>query len=125
MIQKENFEHRLKELDWTLYRLAREFAEYRAAGQDVSAASRYHSSISKAIENPSKSKLETIEDVVKVLNGKLTILWEPGKLVTIRLEDETIEAIAEKYNVSVADLMTINGFEPRDILIPNQRVFVD
>jgi Reverse transcriptase (RNA-dependent DNA polymerase) len=96
MIQKENFEHRLKELDWTLYRLAREFAEYRAAGRDVSAASRYHSSISKAIENPSKSKLETIEDVVKVLNGELTILWEPGKVVTIRLEDETIEALKQR-----------------------------
>jgi LysM repeat protein len=45
--------------------------------------------------------------------------------VHIVTEDETIEAIAAKYNVSVTDLMTINGFEPRDILIPNQRVFVD
>jgi LysM repeat protein len=45
--------------------------------------------------------------------------------VHIVTEDETIEAIASKYNVSVSDLMAINGFEPRDILIPNQRVFVD
>ncbi|MDB9447400.1 RNA-directed DNA polymerase [Anabaena sp. CS-542/02] len=96
MIQNEDFEQRLKELDWTLYKLAKEFAEHRAADGDVSPASRYHSSISKAIENPGKSKLETIEDIVQVLNGELTILWEPGRVVTIRLEDETIEALKQR-----------------------------
>ncbi|MDB9374077.1 RNA-directed DNA polymerase [Nodularia sphaerocarpa] len=96
MIQKEDFEQRLKKLDWTLYKLAKEFAEYRAIGGDVSPASRYHSSISKAIENPGKSRLETIEDVVQVLNGELTILWEPGRVVTIRLEDETIAALKQR-----------------------------
>ncbi|MCC5624178.1 RNA-directed DNA polymerase [Nostoc sp. CHAB 5715] len=96
MIHKDDLEHRLKELDWTLYRLAKEFAEYRATGGVVSPASRYHSSISKAIESPGKSRLETIEDIVQVLNGELTILWEAGKVVTIRLEDETIEALKQR-----------------------------
>ena len=93
MMQKEDFEHRLNNLNWTLYRLAKEFAKYRAAGGDISPASRYHSSISKAIENPGKSRLETIEDVVQVLNGELTIVWEAEKVVTIRLEEETLEAL--------------------------------
>jgi len=96
MIQKDDFEHRLKDLDWTLYRLAKEFAEYRATSGDVSPASRYHSSIGKAIENPGKSRLETIEDIIQVLNGELTILWEAEKVVTIRLEDETIEALKQR-----------------------------
>ncbi|MFB2879514.1 RNA-directed DNA polymerase [Floridanema aerugineum] len=96
MIQKHDFDQRLKDLDWTLYTLAKKFSEYRAAGGDVSPASRYHSSISKAIENPGKSRLETIEDIVQVLNGELTILWEPGKIVTVRLEDETIEALKQR-----------------------------
>lgn len=96
MIQKEDFEQRLKELDWTLYRLAKEFAEYRATGGDISPASRFHSSISKAIESPGKSKLETIEDIVQVLDGEITILWEAGKVVTIRLEDETLEALKQR-----------------------------
>jgi hypothetical protein len=96
MIHKEDFEQRLKDLDWTLYKLAKEFAEYRATGGDVSPASRYHSSIGKAIENPGKSRLETIEDIVQVLNGELTILWDAGKLVTIRLEDETLEALKQR-----------------------------
>ncbi|WP_257236123.1 hypothetical protein [Nostoc sp. 'Peltigera malacea cyanobiont' DB3992] len=96
MIHKEDFDQRLKELDWTLYRLAKEFAEYRAVGGDISPASRYHSSISKAIESPGKSRLETIEDIVQVLNGELTILWEAEKVVTIRLEDETLEALKQR-----------------------------
>ncbi|MBD1212406.1 MAG: RNA-directed DNA polymerase, partial [Dolichospermum circinale Clear-D4] len=96
MIYKEDFEQRLKDLDWTLYKLAKEFAEYRATGGDVSPASRYHSSIGKAIENPGKSRLETIEDIVQVLNGELTILWDAGKVVTIRLEDETLEALKQR-----------------------------
>ncbi|QSV55924.1 MAG: RNA-directed DNA polymerase [Dolichospermum sp. UKL201] len=96
MIYKEDFEQRLKDLDWTLYKLAKEFAEYRATGGDISPASRYHSSIGKAIENPGKSRLETIEDIVQVLNGELTILWDAGKVVTIRLEDETLEALKQR-----------------------------
>jgi hypothetical protein len=96
MIHKKDFEQRLKDLDWTLYKLAKEFAEYRARGGDVSPASRYHSSIGKAIENPGKSRLETIEDIVQVLNGELTILWDVDKIVTIRLEDETLEALKQR-----------------------------
>lgn len=96
MIHKDDFEQRLKDLDWTLYKLAKEFAEYRAIGGDVSPASRYHSSISKAIENPGKSRLETIQDIVQVLNGELTILWDAKKVVTIRLEDETLEALKQR-----------------------------
>lgn len=99
MISKKDIEQRLQELDWTLYRLAKEFAELRAnrAGEkEVPPASRYHTSLGKAIDNPGTSKLETIEDIVQVLNGELTILWEAGKVVTIRLEDETIEALKQR-----------------------------
>ncbi|MDP5338823.1 MAG: hypothetical protein NWQ28_09650, partial [Nodularia sp. (in: cyanobacteria)] len=99
MINNQNIEQRLQELDWTLYRLAKEFAELRAnrAGEkEVPPASRYHTSLGKAIDNPGTSKLETIQDIVQVLNGELTILWEPGRVVTIRLEDETIEALKQR-----------------------------
>lgn len=99
MISKKDIEQRLQELDWTLYRLAKEFAELRAdrAGEkETPPASRYHTSLGKAIDNPGTSKLETIEDIVQVLNGELTILWESGKVVTIRLENETIEALKQR-----------------------------
>jgi len=96
MIHGEEFEQRLDNLNWTLYRLAKEMAEYRSSGGEVSPASRYHSSIGKALENPRKSRLETIEDIVQVLNGELRIIWEPDQVVTIRLENQTIEALKQR-----------------------------
>ncbi|MBS3029007.1 MAG: RNA-directed DNA polymerase [Dolichospermum sp. DET50] len=99
MISKKDIEQRLQDLDWTLYRLAKEFAELRAnrtGAKEVPPASRYHTSLGKAIDNPGASKLETIEDIVQVLNGEFTILWEAGKVVTIRLEEETLEALKQR-----------------------------
>lgn len=69
MVSKKDIEQRLQELDWTLYRLAKEFAELRAnrAGEkEAPPASRYHTSLGKAIDNPGTSKLETIKDIVQV-----------------------------------------------------------
>lgn len=98
MIQAEELEKRLQDLDWTLYRLAKEVAELRATRtrEDVLPPSRYHTTLSKAIKTPSTSKLETIEDIVKVLNGELMIFWEADQVVSIRLEEQTMEALKEK-----------------------------
>jgi Reverse transcriptase (RNA-dependent DNA polymerase) len=96
MIQSKDLEERLQELGWTLYRLAKEFAQMRTEGGVVHPVTRYHGSIGKAIENPGKSKLETIEDIVKALDGELTIVWEPDKVVTVPLDDELMEALNEK-----------------------------
>lgn len=99
MISKKDIEQRLQELGWTLYKLAKDFAELRsnrAGEKETPPASRYHTSLGKAIDNPGTSKLETIEDIVQVLNGKLTILWEPGRVITIRLENEIIDALKQR-----------------------------
>ncbi len=71
----------------------------------------------RGVAAPVKKEEKKKEEAPKAIYKRMTV-----HIVT---EDETIEAIASKYNVSVDDLMTINGFEPRDVLIPNQRVFVD
>ena len=96
MIHKEDLEQRLEDLGWTLYKLAKQFSEMRAVDGDVSPATRYHSAIGKAMENPAKSKLETIEGIVQALNGELTIVWEPGRVVTVRLDDEQMAALEER-----------------------------
>lgn len=96
MIRKEDLEQRLEDLGWTLYKLAKQFSEMRAVDGEVSPATRYHSAIGKAMENPAKSKLETIEGIVQALNGELTIVWELGRVVTIRLDDEQMAALEER-----------------------------
>ena len=96
MISKEDLEQRLEDLGWTLYKLAKQFSEMRAVDGEVSPATRYHSAIGKAMENPAKSRLETIEGIVQALNGELTIVWEPGRVVTMRLDDEQMAALEER-----------------------------
>lgn len=96
MIRKEQLEERLQALGWTLYRLAKEFAQMRTEGGEMPPVTRYHGSIGKAIENPGKSKLETIEDIVKAMDGELTIAWEPDKVIVLQLDDALMEALNEK-----------------------------
>lgn len=49
------------------------------------------------------------------------------KRLTVHIvqEDETLQSIANRYNISLENLLTINELEASDILIPNQRIFVD
>ena len=96
MIRKEDLEQRLQDLGWTLYKLAKQFSEIRAVGGEVSPATRYHTSIGKAMENPAKSRLETIEGIVQALNGDITIVWDSKRSVTVRLDDKLMEALNER-----------------------------
>lgn len=96
MIRKEYLEQRLEQLGWTLYRLAKQYSENKAEDGDASPVTRYHSAISKAMENPAKSKLETVEGIVDALNGELRIVWEPGRVITLQLDNEQMTALEER-----------------------------
>ncbi|PNW35882.1 UNVERIFIED_CONTAM: hypothetical protein BEN50_17055 [Euhalothece sp. KZN 001] len=72
----------LKQKDRTMYWIAKEISKKRTEGK--SPASRYHSAISKAVDHPQKSRLETIVDIVEALGGEITINWEGEKKETTR-----------------------------------------
>jgi hypothetical protein len=76
--------------------LAKQYSENKAKDGDASPATRYHSAISKAMENPAKSKLETVEGIVEALNGELKIVWEPGRVITLELDNEQMAALEER-----------------------------
>ena len=96
MISKKDLEQRLEQLGWTLYRLAKQYSENKAKDGDASPATRYHSAIGKAMENPARSKLETIEGILEALGGELKIIWEQEKTITLQLDNEQIAALQEK-----------------------------
>lgn len=96
MISKKDLEQRLEQLGWTLYRLAKQYSENKAKNGDASPATRYHSAIGKAMDNPARSKLETIEGIVEALGGELRITWESEKTITLQLDNEQISALKEK-----------------------------
>ncbi|MBW4512864.1 MAG: hypothetical protein KME64_41210 [Scytonematopsis contorta HA4267-MV1] len=74
---------RLAELRWNIYRLAKEHAKNIGSS---SPASRYHTSLSKALANIDKSSFGTIKSIVQALRGEIFIVWsdvpseEKGKL---------------------------------------------
>ena len=74
---KFQIEQRLQQLDWTLYKLAKEVSALRAtrSGKPPYPAVRYHSAICKALTIPEQSKLETITEIVEALGGTVQITW--------------------------------------------------
>lgn len=75
-ITTQEIEKRLEGLGWTLYKLAKSFALLKANGGEVSPVTRYHNAIGKAMENPAKSRLETIEGIIEALGGKIEVVWD-------------------------------------------------
>ena len=74
---KQQITARLDELNWTLYRLAKEVSALRAtrSGTTPYPAVRYHSAISKALVIPEQSKFETLTEMVEALGGTIQITW--------------------------------------------------
>ena len=79
---KELLELRLEDLGWTLYKLAKKYAEI--TGEENSPATRYHSAIGKFFEEPERSKLKTVENVIKALGGEIIIIWDNTDIESIK-----------------------------------------
>lgn len=97
MLDKEKLNNRLQIRYKSLYELAKQYAKIRdRLDGEASPPTHYHSTISRAIENPGRSKLETIEGIVEALDGELRIIWEPEKTITLQLDNEQIAALQER-----------------------------
>lgn len=82
MLYSEEFKWRLKQKGWTLYRLAKEICHLRSQGESNLPVTRYHSAIGKAIDNPASSRLETLQDIVRALDGEIVIVWNIPRVPT-------------------------------------------
>ena len=83
-MRKEILEERLKELDWSAYKVAQEVTRLKAEeeGEDKKVTS-YVSSVRQALANPERSSLKTIETIIKALDGEIVIRWkEKTEVVT-------------------------------------------
>lgn len=80
---KQQLQDRMKKLNWTLYQVAKRVSDSRAkrSHTEPSPATRYHTTIDKAIECPGRSRLETLEEIVGVLGGRLQIVWEDAPTI--------------------------------------------
>ncbi|PHJ93890.1 hypothetical protein VF04_24185, partial [Nostoc linckia z7] len=108
-MDQEFLEKRLKKLNWTPYRLAKEICVLRSEGGKVPPVTQYQSAVNKAVAEPRKSKLETIEELVQALGGTLTISWDDEPEVTkIKLQSDIALALQEQArakNITLEELV--------------------
>lgn len=83
---------RLRDLNWTTYRLAQEVSRVRTEifGDEVKNPRSLISSLDKALENPDASSMKTIEAMVKAMGGELLIRWPETKTVVTGHKEEKL-----------------------------------
>lgn len=72
---KEVLAKRMQDLGYSNYRIAQLISHLRAEGDEVPPVTRYSSGVNRALSEPRKSKFETLEEIVNVLDGEFYIRW--------------------------------------------------
>lgn len=104
---KHLLEKRLETLGWTLYKVAKKYAEILK--QD-SPAVRYHTAISKCFEIPQKSKLQTVENIIKSLGGKLYVVWDDDiEVKQLPLNKATTNQLIDEIKQRTFDITPSQG----------------
>ena len=90
---RDNFlQERMEALGETYVSIAAKVADLRRAESDQSFSEKgLRNTIQRAIQNPRKSKLETIEWIIRALDGRLAAKWRT--IQTIKQEVETEEEL--------------------------------
>lgn len=77
LMRKEILEERLKELNWSAYKLAQEFTRVRNQEEGIEKkVTSFTTSVKQALGKPENSSLKTIETIIKALDGELVIRWK-------------------------------------------------
>ena len=109
---KKQIDNRLKQLGWKAYHLAKLVAEIRGSRGVTTTALRLNSTITKALDNPTKSSLSTLEDIVTALGGTLQIAWNIRTGVVVApTQNHQLYLVKtfEKEGVRVKTSTTIGG----------------
>lgn len=69
------YQERLKQLNWSEYRLAQEVAKLRTERNAPATAQQIYSSIRKCIADPGNCKQSINDDIVAALEGETLIRW--------------------------------------------------
>jgi hypothetical protein len=90
ILNSEFLKNRLKELNWTVYRLAQEVANVRKEqyGEEFEDPRTLISSIQRAINNPNSITSKNLEVIVLAMGGRLSVKWTKEKTVVVQEEVE-------------------------------------
>lgn len=87
VLNSKILQERLHSLGWTTYRLAQEVAKIRQAnGREVQNFKRLIPGIEGCLDNPERSQLRNVNDIVAALGGEHWIKWKT-EVIEIRVEE--------------------------------------
>ncbi|MBD2629670.1 hypothetical protein [Trichormus variabilis] len=100
-LNTEALSKRLEDIGTTLYQISKRIAEIKGSGTSVT----YHTTTSKAIEEPLKSKLSTILEIIEALGGRAYIEWDDVE--SLDKEEYFIDQRIDKLEKSMEEMKTL------------------
>jgi hypothetical protein len=86
-VDKEILKRRMEVLGLKPWQITKIYSRIRAQRYgDLDDPRRYSNTINKAMENPDKSSIQTIQALVEALDGELVIRWNKREEVLIKQE---------------------------------------
>jgi hypothetical protein len=91
-VDKEILKKRMEVLGLKPWQITKIYSRIRAQRYgDLDDPRRYSNTINKAIENPDKSSIQTIQALVEALDGELVIRWNKREQVLVTQENIDME----------------------------------
>jgi hypothetical protein len=100
-LNSEALSQRLADIGTTLYQISKKVAEIKGSGTPVT----YHTTISKAIEEPLKSKLSTILEIIEAMGGKVYIEWDDVE--SLNKEEYFVDQRIDKLEKSMEEVKSL------------------
>ncbi len=118
MINSKHLNERLKLLGWKVFHLSKQVAEIRARRGNATSPSSINTTIAKAINNPKKSGVQTLEDIVTALGGEIKIVWKSEPVFNKQVKsDSNLVTSEEDSNNSKEIRIEITQMQKQDPLM--------
>ncbi|MTJ14730.1 hypothetical protein FJR11_19535 [Anabaena sp. UHCC 0187] len=100
-LNTEALSQRLADIGTTLYQISKIIAEIKGSGKPMN----YHTTTSKAIEEPLKSKLSTILDIIEAMGGKAYIEWDDVE--SLNQEEYFVDQRIDRLEKSMEEMKSL------------------
>ncbi len=100
-LNTEALSKRLADIGTTLYQISKRIAEIKGSGKPAT----YHTSTGKAIEDPMKSKLSTILEIIEAMGGRAYIEWDDVE--SLNKEEYFVDQRIDKLEKSMEEMKSL------------------
>ena len=100
-LNTEALSKRLQDIGTTLYQISKRIAEIKGSGKPAT----YHTSTGKAIDEPMKSKLSTILEIIEAMGGRAYIEWDDVE--SLNKEEYFVDQRIDRLEKSMEEMKSL------------------